>query len=277
MKERITVRPYAWEGPYAEMRTAGGWEHDAGLCAEGRAGWMPEGERLILRTSEIVEYEGGYLYDDHFPPEEPEGRGKEYEHVSFQWDATRAPGALSARCEVRRKGAFWLELDAREDSINITLGIRNDLTVAMEEIDWHFCAVGYDVPAVGDAELERTFIHDGEKLRSLRELQGNAGVQMYQVAGAGGFIPAIHRSYKKGLVEAQGSVVIVQARDGRHSAALGFEQSYAIFSSPGNMCFHADPYFGLLDAGEQRTVRGKLYLVEGGAGEAWERYRAEFG
>ena len=50
---------------------AGGREHDAGLCAEARAGWMPEGERLILRTSEIVGYEGGYLYDDHFPAEEP--------------------------------------------------------------------------------------------------------------------------------------------------------------------------------------------------------------
>jgi len=197
-RDGIRVEPYVWEGPYVEMRLAVGGDHDAGLCAEVRAGWVPAGERLILRTSEIVGYEGAYLYDDHFPPAEPEGRGKAYEHVSFQWDATRAPSALSARCEVPGKGAFWLELAVQGDAIDISLGMRNDLAVAMAEIDWHFCAVGYDAPSVGDAELARTFVYDGERLRSMREMQGNNACVMYRVAGAGGFMPAIHRSFEEG-------------------------------------------------------------------------------
>jgi len=72
-------------------------------------------------------------------------------------------------------------------------------------------------------------------------------------------------------------VVIVEGRSGRHAAALGFGQSYTAYSNPGNMCFHADPYFGSLGAhGDERAMRGRLYLIEGNADDAFERYLHDF-
>ena len=47
------------------MRTSTGSYHDVGLCAEVRADWMKEGERIILRSSEIVGWPESYFYDDH--------------------------------------------------------------------------------------------------------------------------------------------------------------------------------------------------------------------
>ncbi len=79
----IQIRPYSWEGPYAEMRASMGYYHDVGLCAEVRADWMEVGERLIIRSSEIVGYPESYFYDDHLRPTDPEGRGKGYSHRSF--------------------------------------------------------------------------------------------------------------------------------------------------------------------------------------------------
>jgi hypothetical protein len=60
--------------------------------------------------------------------------------------------------------------------------------------------------------------------------------------------------------------------------ALGFEKAHSIFSSPGNRCFHADPYFGRnLKPGEERSVRGRLYLMKGTAQETLKRFQNEFG
>jgi len=93
----------------------------------------------------------------------------------------------------------------------------------------------------------------------------------------GGFIPEILRGDRMGGVKAKASVVIVESADGKHAAALGFRQSYAIFSNPDNRCFHADPYFGpITESGEERLMRGKLYLMAGSATDAFERYREDF-
>ena len=46
----IQVKPYCWEGPYAEMRASTGSYHDVGLCAKVRADWMELGERIIFLT-----------------------------------------------------------------------------------------------------------------------------------------------------------------------------------------------------------------------------------
>jgi hypothetical protein len=41
-------------------------------------------------------------------------------------------------------------------------------------------------------------------------------------------------------------------------------------------CFHADPYFASIMPGEERKVRGKLYLIKGNAEEALKRYQHDF-
>ena len=79
MKPTLELRPYTWAGPYAEMRAAHRAVHDPGLCADVRAAWMAPGERLIVRSSEIIADPAAFLYDDHLPPAEPEDRGGRYD------------------------------------------------------------------------------------------------------------------------------------------------------------------------------------------------------
>jgi hypothetical protein len=47
---KIQMRPYAWQGPYSQMRQRYATPHDVGLCVDVRAPWMADGERLILRS-----------------------------------------------------------------------------------------------------------------------------------------------------------------------------------------------------------------------------------
>ncbi len=259
------------------MRASTGSDHDVGLCADVRADWMEGGERIILRSSEMVGYPEAYFYDDHKRRSDPGGRGKGYRHASFQWDVGQAPDRLSADCEVEGKGSFRLRLSCQPDHLDIELTVRNDLQGAMGPIDWHFCAIGFDCPLLGDPELERTFLFDGERLRALRELSGAPACEIYSVAGSDGFVPAIHRSHPRGSVEARASVVVLESDGGRYAAALGFTQAYNIFSNPRNMCFHADPYFGTLARrGDERRMKGRLYLIEGSADDAFGRYCSDF-
>lgn len=277
MNTNVELRPYVWEGGYAEMRSSNGYPHDIGLCADVRADWMSKDERIIIRSSEIVGFPDVFLYDDHFPPCESEGRGKAYEHIPFQWNDENVPRRLSAICNSPGKGKFSLDLAATGDAIDIELVLQSQLPSGGGNADWHFCVVGYDAPSLGDPEVVRTYLFDGTKLRSLNELQGGTCLHRHLVSGGEGFAPANSQSCPKSHVQAQASLVVVESADGKHSVALGFQQAHTIFSNPPNMCFHADPYFGTFTRkSETRHMRGKLYLMTGGAHEALARYRREF-
>ncbi len=276
-KSAVTINPYKWEGPYADHRTGNKAFHDWRLCADLRGSWLGPCERLILRTSEVIGYETGFLYDDHFPPSEPEGRGKNYHHIPFEWRVIRPGEELFADCLVPEKGRFSMSLTTRADCVDIHLTVRNDRRQAMENADWAFCAVCLESPSLADSEATRTYLFDGERLRTFAEIAGR-DIHLYKVAGANGFIPVGHRSLAIGNVEAKASLVIIESMDRAHSAALGFEQADHIYGdAKGNKCFHADPYFGpLIKTGEERSVRGKLYLIKGNAEDALKRYRNDF-
>ena len=77
---------------------------------------MKGGEKLILRSSEIVGYDTGFLYDDHSPTTNVLGREKGYEHRHFRFDTDQTPDHLSANCVVPGKGRFQLELTTHEEA-----------------------------------------------------------------------------------------------------------------------------------------------------------------
>ena len=273
-RNHATIQPYAWSGPYANWRLDA--PHDAGLCAEVRMNWMPPGERLILRCCEIVGYPQGYLYDDHIPPADLEGRGKHYQHTAFQWDVSEAPGKLSARCEIHGLEGFSVELVAANDGIEINLSVTNHGIMPLGPIDWAFCAISLECPCLRDPQQERTMIFDGSRLRSFQEISGSSKIRIYPVIGSAGFIPQDHGHLPVSSTTTPYSLIVVAGHSGRFAAALGFEQSYACFGCTGNMCFHADPHFGVIPPYGRKSLRGKLYLIEGTPEDALGYYRRDF-
>lgn len=117
----LLLAPYCWAGPYADMRTANGWPHDPGLCATLQGGLLPAGEQLTIRAAENVYSAAGHLYDDHFPPCDPDG----YRHTSLQWDDRDAPQTLQAECGWPGRATLRLTLAVQGQSVRIELAIRN--------------------------------------------------------------------------------------------------------------------------------------------------------
>src|SRR5689334_23370032 len=198
--EKITIRPYKWEGPYADNRAAHKALHDWRLCAEVKAPWPGECERLILRTSELIGWDAGFLYDDHFPAH-PKGLGKDYHHIPFEWKAANPDEGLFADCVYPGKGRFTARLSAKADFVDIRLSVRNDMQQPMENVVWHFCVVPFESPSISDPEQERTYLFDGQRLRALAELNGR-DMTLYKVNGGNGHIPPGHPDLPIGPVEA---------------------------------------------------------------------------
>ena len=95
--------------------------------------------------------------------------------------------------------------------------------------------------------------------------------------GSDGFIPPLHAAHPRGAIAARAPIVLVANGLGSHTVALGFERGHSIFSSRGNGCFHADPYFGHgIKPAEERTVRGRLYLAEGSPQDVLKRFQGDF-
>src|SRR5437773_3219110 len=188
MNTPLELRQYVWEGPYAQWRA--GAAHDPGLCADARAQWMSPGERLILRSCEMIGDPGFFLYDDHTPPAEPQTRGAGYKHVPFRWDARRAPTELSVDADVPNRARFGVLLAACQDYIDIQLRIVNIKQVPLGPIDWSFCVIALESPTLRDPRQTRTFIYDGQKLRSFAELRVGSGITLIPIAGGNGFGPA---------------------------------------------------------------------------------------
>jgi hypothetical protein len=170
-------------------------------------------------------------------------------------------------------------MQGHADYIALELAVRNDLPQTMGTVDWAFCVVGLESPAFADSTRTRTYLFDGRKLSTFAELSGGPKMELYNVAGAGGFVPAGHKMLSVNPVSATAPLVIVDSPDKKHSAALGFERAYSIYGDPaGNKCFHADPYFGAsLASGDERVVRGWLFVMDGDAARAFERFRRTAG
>ena len=277
--EQIELRAYKWGGPYAEHRSKYACPHDDGLCVDVRVPWLEKGERLILRTSEIVGYDAAYFYDDHFPTQEQDGRGRGYKHTAFEWNTQKTPDELSASCKLPGKGQFSIRLKAAADYIDINMKIRNDTKRVMPWVDWYFCPVAFEAPSLLNRDLDRTYLFDGKRLVTLAET-GDPSETMYLVTGdrgSAGFIPPLHAAHPASKTKARAPLVIVENRAGTHSLGLAFERAHSIFSSAGNGCYHADPFFGhQLKPGEERTVRGRLYLAAGKPQDLFKRFAADF-
>ncbi len=73
-------------------------------------------------------------------------------------------------------------------------------------------------------------------------------------------------------------LIAAVSKDGHHVVALAFQRSFWASSNAGDgrACIHLFPYFGDLSAGESATVSGRLYVLEGSADAALDRFKKDF-
>ncbi len=72
-------------------------------------------------------------------------------------------------------------------------------------------------------------------------------------------------------------LIALASRDRKRTVALAFERAIWASSNTGDdrACFHLFPWFGRIEPGRSETVRGRMYVLRGGPGEAMKRFRRD--
>ena len=196
----------------------------------------------------------------------PEREGK---RVCWRWEAERA-------VKLKAQNDFWGSAEARSpEEIEYHLTYKN-----LGEQAWGagqsclVCLISGGVPEFQDYEGHRTFVYvcDAGSFVDIDEVQGGiwADHRMW-----GGRVPAF-----AGLTRPAVERLMVKiSKNGRY--ALGIATDSAVGVSCNHQirmsCIHSNPHWGPLEPGEEKTVNGKIYLVESDCEGVLRRYRADFG
>jgi len=205
--------------------------------------WL-DGEKRVVSTDVIWE------------------RGDEAQTWRFTWGVDE---------DEKRRALLDFEgaIAARGDVIEYSLTARN---VGDERWDRTrmalFCFKAPESPEFVDYEAERTWVRRGGQWVSMGEVVNHEFAE--------------HRMCGIGVGDADGQAEPIAAKvsqDGRFVTAIATDPAGSLsfnFQTSTN-CMHSNPRWELLEPGQEQTVTGRIYFVEGTLDDAYERYREDFG
>lgn len=187
-------------------------------------------------------------------------------HWRFHWEADQS---LKTAHQTDFSGEVVLETD----SVAFTLRITNPTDSAWTSERYNACDVVCGrIPALRDPEGIRTFVYVDDRFVSVKEALGaelQPGQASWMVLRGSHQAPEV-RQYTHRLMartSEDGRWVVGIASDTGDGATFNLD--------PQTSCLHQNRTWRPLQAGESRVLRGKVYVLEGGLADLWERYLAD--
>jgi hypothetical protein len=192
------------------------------------------------------------------------------------------PGNLEARLGLAEEG-LTLHLRAVPDGAHVRLSVVNrsghdwpELAGIVPCFSPGLSADGG--PATREFANERTWflgvqgldplrgrgIHFNEKLRKVVDARSENGRHAWS------------EKWPTAEPDATGGVILRTSEDGRWVAGIAWEHFLSVQAHNPMRCMHLCVRLGPLRRGESRTIRGRIYLLEGTKEDVLQRYREEF-
>ncbi|MDA0661193.1 MAG: hypothetical protein O3C60_20525 [Planctomycetota bacterium] len=132
-----------------------------------------------------------------------------------------------------------------------------------------------------DPEWKQTYYRTNQQYKTYHGRERQSGQPIYQMSLVQGrrHLVRSERHIKKWgfTVEPSDDGIIAVTNQQRQTTLVTtWDSTHHLQANrkPTFSCIHANPYFGTLDPGASRTVRGCVLLVPGGLDEAWKQARA---
>jgi hypothetical protein len=183
-------------------------------------------------------------------------------------------------------------------SLKLRYTVRNDSQTVLPRVMLHTCVPTTEAPSFFPPPLEHAGIdRDGKPTKMTAYLSLNDRVFLWSKGKRFAFSETengkdeVHLAFtRKGMSPIQWAwwkngketfdvpLIAVASKDGRLTAALGFQDGIWATCNTGDdrACFHLFPYFGTLKPGESATVEGRFYLLQGGPDAALAQFRKDF-
>ena len=216
---------------------------------------------VVVRLPEhIVTLEGLIAEDVVW---EPVGEGR----WRYHWQADQG-------LKLAKQTDFEGEVVVGDGELAFTFRISNPSTTSWGGERYNaFDVVAGRVLGLRDEAGERTYIVRGGRFVSVKEALGGEfrpGEAGWMVLGSGPHEAPEFRKYDERLMArtaADGQWVLGIASDTGDGATFNLD--------PDTSCLHQNRQWKPLQAGETRTLRGKVYLFRGGLPEFWARYERD--
>ena len=133
-------------------------------------------------------------------------------------------------------------------------------------------------PEFADPDRKRTYFlaRDGLALLASRDIHFNGDLRaaVDRASARGPFV--FSKKWPTSEVNAGAGLLVRESVDGRWVTGVGWEDFLSVQGHNPWNCMHACVRVGPLAPGQTKTIRGKLYLFQGGRNECLARFREDF-
>ncbi len=249
------------EGPRTELFgkqpvcLVGSGGHGASI----RVPWFPDGV-FTLNIPESINVSDEYLA----------WSGK---HEGIHW-TTKPDGSRQYTCTFTARARLHVRLVPKTDCVDFTIAVHNLADEPMTNVKSNTCFNVYRSPYFFDPERLRTCVWTDEGATSLLNMRidprrGELLHNGWEVAGAG-------RPAPRGGSHVRHPFIFTRSRDGRWIIAQAYGEGTDVGSNSHYSCLHSRPQWPDIPPGEERSVTGKIYFIQGGPDELLARWRADF-
>ena len=180
-----------------------------------------------------------------------------------------------------------VDVEAKQDEVAVQISIRNRGDRAWKGANVNPCLQLWDAPDLGrDNDMARTYVVHGGRIKSLQEINPDAGsLSIKTFYSLKGMPPEASwaraqppgRKVSKEAVDC--GLIMTASRDGSVTAGTGWRPPvHFVFNNTDRafQCIHAVPFLGDIAAGQERNVRGRIYILAGSPQDCFARYQADF-
>jgi len=184
-----------------------------------------------------------------------------YVHVSPTWEVLQPERRIRYCVVVPGKCAFWAELAAGEDRVDLTWGFRNQTGRRIDDLMVQFCPCMDRASAFADAKGERVYLP-----------RGDGFIRACEVESYGVGQPNLHRPTES----PDDDVICLESADGRHVVGIGWDVRPQHFLNNSFLsCIHTEPHIDPLDPDAEQEVHGAFYCMVGDRHDVFARCREE--
>jgi len=195
-------------------------------------------------------------------------------HEGIRWEK-RPDGACEYLCTFPGQAQMRVTLVPRTDCVDFTIAIRNLTDKPLAGVFSNTCFNVHASPYFENPERDRSFVWTDHGATCMLEMP--AGYRSGEPLHNGWDVAAPDQEAPKGGGRVRYPIIGIRSRDGRWMIAQAYAEGTSVARNAHYSCLHSRPRWPDVPPGQERSVLGKYYFIQGGPAELLARWKADFG
>jgi hypothetical protein len=221
-----------------------------------------------------------YFPRGHFSSFVPENAGStdvplawEAAHEGIRWES-RPGGTWEYLCTFPGKARMRVALVPRRDCVDFTIALSNLTDKPLTGVHSNTCFNSHASPYFENPERDRSFVWTdaGPTCTLQMPIDWRSGEPLHN----GWPVATPVQNASQGGDRVRLPIIAIRSRDGQWIIAQAYAQGTIVAGNAHYSCLHSRPLWPDIPPGQERSVLGKYYFLQGGPGELLARWKSDF-